>query len=38
VAVLEEPEHLNWFNSASLWTHHFQHVVGVAPVNFKGPF
>ena len=27
VAVLEEPEHLNWFNSTSLWTHHFSHVV-----------
>jgi hypothetical protein len=29
VAILEEPEHLNWFNHSKRWCHEFQHVVGI---------
>ena len=34
MAILEEPEHLNWFHHGQQWRRAYTHVVGVLHTNY----
>mmetsp|Transcript_20792 Transcript_20792/g.57728 ORF Transcript_20792/g.57728 Transcript_20792/m.57728 type:complete len:472 (+) Transcript_20792:292-1707(+) len=38
VTILEEPEHLNWFNQGRPWRRYFAHVVGILHTNYPEYF
>ena len=34
IAILEEPEHLNWVNTDSMWKEKFNYVIGIIHTNY----